>query len=91
MDQAVQFYTEALGCDVTRAGDETTLLSAGEMSVFLLKRDVEAKPFDGSKSGRSYERHWTPAHLDFSVDDFDAVVAAVLNHGGVHEGGESGD
>jgi predicted enzyme related to lactoylglutathione lyase len=40
---------------------------------------------------RNYERHWTPIHLDFLTKDIDVVVERIINHGGVHEGGESGN
>ena len=30
---------------------------------------------------RSYERHWTPIHMVFGVDDVDAVTDRILNHG----------
>ena len=33
-------------------------------------------------AARDYRRHWTPVHLDFIVDDLDAVVARLLERGG---------
>jgi uncharacterized glyoxalase superfamily protein PhnB len=34
---------------------------------------------------RSYERHWTPVHLDFVVDDVDAALPRLLAAGAVLE------
>lgn len=31
---------------------------------------------------RRYDRHWAPVHVDFYVEDFDAVLAAALAAGG---------
>jgi hypothetical protein len=32
----------------------------------------------GSDDIRRYDRHWTPVHIDFHVDDFEAVLARAL-------------
>ena len=40
---------------------------------------------------RSYERHWTPVHLDFDVDDVDAAVVEVKRLGGTVEGLKRGE
>ena len=39
-----------------------------------------------SAPARSYKRHWTPVHLDFVVEDIDAVVERVREAGGALEG-----
>ncbi|MFI4936040.1 MAG: VOC family protein [Caulobacterales bacterium] len=36
----------------------------------------------GNRRGRRYERHWTPVHVDFHVDDFEAFLAKAVNAGG---------
>ena len=38
-------------------------------------------PATGSDDVRRYERHWTPVHVDFSVDDFEEVLQRVLDAG----------
>ncbi len=39
MENAVLFYTKALGCTELRAGEDTTKLSADNVSIFLLKKN----------------------------------------------------
>ncbi|MGO9450364.1 MAG: VOC family protein [Candidatus Binataceae bacterium] len=39
-------------------------------------------PWDANGSvARDHQRHWTPVHLDFVVDDFDAAVERAVNAG----------
>jgi len=39
----------------------------------------------GSDDVRRYERHWTPVHIDFDVDDFEDALARVLDAGAICE------
>lgn len=34
---------------------------------------------------RAYERHWTPLHLDFVVEDLEAAIERSLAAGGLQE------
>lgn len=40
---------------------------------------------------RTYERHWTPVHLDFDVDDLDAAMAVVKRYSGTVESIKRGE
>jgi len=90
--QAATFYIDALGCEKLRDQEPNmTVLSAGNADIYLLEKGAGTNPVSGGDSVRSYQRHWTPVHLDFGVDDVDAAVAKILSAGGFHEGGEKGD
>lgn len=91
MEKASLFYSEALGCKKVRNGDDITVLSADNATIYLLKKESGTNPLLSGTATRNYERHWTPVHLDFVVDNIDEVLALVLKNGGSHEGGESGD
>ena len=57
-------------------------LSGANLPVFLLA-DRPAMANLGSRTAlRSYERHWTPVHLDFVDADLDATVARLTALGG---------
>ncbi len=43
------------------------------------------RPAPGLDDPRRYARHWTPVHLDFVVDDIDAAVTRLVEHGAVLE------
>jgi uncharacterized glyoxalase superfamily protein PhnB len=54
--------------------------------LYLLAKPAGSRASAGSEARRSYERHWTPVHLDFVVDDIDAAVARAVAAGARREG-----
>ncbi|UUZ76542.1 VOC family protein [Polaromonas sp. P1(28)-13] len=86
MERAITFYTEGLGLQLGRRfkSDFVEILGAGS-PIDLLFNAPESRPVVGSPGTRNYQRHWTPVHLDFVVDDIDAVVARLQKHGAVLE------
>ena len=89
--QAETFYVDALGCDHLRDPyPNMTLVSAGGVEIWLTERPAGTDPLPGGGSTRSYERHWTPIHLDFRVDDIEATLRRVAdNHGTCEREGET--
>jgi predicted enzyme related to lactoylglutathione lyase len=69
------FYTEAFDLRVGRRfGAVAVELLGLEAPIYLLhKAAATTAPFAGAPP-RSYDRHWTPVHLDFAVDDLEAAV-----------------
>ncbi len=67
------------------------MLRSGNVDLYLLKKAAGSKPLAASDVVRSYERHWTPVHLDLLCKDVDELVRNIVEHGGTHEGGEKGD
>ncbi len=86
MERAIAFYTEGLGLRVGRRfkSDFVELLGAG-CPIDLLFNAAGTCPVPGSSTPRNYQRHWTPLHLDFVVDDIAAAVARLQRHGAVLE------
>ena len=86
MDRAVAFYTAGLGLKVGRRfqGAFVELLGAGS-AIDLLLNAPGTQPIAGRADTRHYQRHWTPVHLDFVVDDIEVAVARLLQHGAVLE------
>lgn len=94
LETATAFYTAALGCTKLREqGTTMVVLSAGNADIYLIEKAPATHPAPAAQEPllRSYERHWTPVHLDFGVDDVDAAVAKIVAAGGQREGGEKGD
>ncbi|SRR5690349_243689 len=86
MERAVAFYTQALGLRVGRRFDGAFIeLLGAEAPIYLLLEAAGTLPFAGAQQPRSYERHWTPIHLDFVVDDLDAAVTQAVSSGAVLE------
>jgi len=89
--QGTSFYIDALGCEHLRDQEPNmAVLSAGSVEIWLLEKQAGTDPLPNGGSVRVYERHWTPIHLDFRVNDIDATLERVLNNGGSHEKGEKG-
>jgi predicted enzyme related to lactoylglutathione lyase len=84
---AESFYCAAFGVTPSRrigwSGVELVGLPA---PIWLLLKDSNHAVAPSSGLTRSYERHWTPVHLDISVDDLDAAVSRALAAGAVQEG-----
>ena len=92
LKQAEAFYIEALGCRKLRdQGADMAVLSTENCDIYLQEKEAGTRPLVSNEVVRDYERHWTPVHLDFLTGNVDEVVKKVLQLGGLHEGGESGD
>jgi len=55
------------------ANSRTVKLTAGGHELYLILRPEGSTPFLAATEGRSFARHWTPVHLDFSVEDVGRV------------------
>ena len=76
IEHAVRFYEEALGLRVgRRMGTDFVELLGAEVPLYLLRTEAGTPPFPGATQSRSFQRHWTPVHLDFVVDDLEAAIA----------------
>ncbi len=76
LDRAVAFYASALGLTAgKRTGDEWVEMLGAPVALDLLAKPPGTAAFPtGTRALRAYERHWTPVHLDFVVDELDAAV-----------------
>ncbi|WP_390233143.1 VOC family protein [Vibrio sp. F74] len=92
LKNAETFYVEALGCKKVRdQGAIMVVLSVENAEIYLQEKQVGSKPLVSSNVVRDYERHWTPVHLDFLCTNVNERVSKILELGGSHEGGESGE
>jgi catechol 2,3-dioxygenase-like lactoylglutathione lyase family enzyme len=82
LEEGLRFYREALGlAEVARPVATYAILKCGEAQIGLFEKSAGTRPAKGSDDVRRYERHWTPVHIDFHVDDFDADLARALEAG----------
>jgi predicted enzyme related to lactoylglutathione lyase len=73
LEAALRFYTQAFGLTVRRRfGRSGVELDGWPVAVFLLAK--EAGSVGAGDHRRTYERHWTPLHLDVVVDDLDLAL-----------------
>lgn len=83
MDRAVAFYGDVLGLTPgRRLGDAWVEMLGATSPIDLLRARPGSAPSAALEGrARDYGRHWTPVHLDFVVDDLDAVVRRACGAG----------
>jgi predicted enzyme related to lactoylglutathione lyase len=83
LEKAERFYCAAFGLHPGRRfGQGGVELLGSSAPIYLLHKQAGSKACSASAQVRSYERHWTPVHLDFVVDDVDAAVERFVAAGG---------
>lgn len=85
---AAAFYQAALGLELKRILDaDVAELSGAGVKVFLLQKPAgSAAVADSGQAPRTYERHWTPIHIDFVVEDLEQAARRALAAGAHQEG-----
>lgn len=92
LKKAETFYIEALGCQKIRdQGSDMVVLSVENTHIYLQEKEAGSKPLSSNEVVRDYQRHWTPVHLDFLCDNVDEIALKIVEYGGLHEGGDSGE
>ena len=75
LEEAIRFYGRAFDLRVSRRLDGNVVeMLGGPAPIYLLAKSTATPAYDASAEHRRYERHWTPVHLDFVVDDIDRAV-----------------
>ena len=88
LDAAIEFYEAALGLELGRRrfGGAVAEMLGASSKLYLLAKPAGSTAFLNSSSTRRYDRHWTPVHLDFEVDDVTAAVERAVRAGAKLEG-----
>ena len=84
----IAFYTAAFGLEIGRRFDSDFVELVGcDSPIYLLGKPAGSAigPAGGGET-RGYERHWTPMHADFVVNDIESAIARVVAAGAVQEG-----
>ncbi|MCB1759739.1 MAG: VOC family protein [Gammaproteobacteria bacterium] len=86
IEEGLEFFGDAFGfIEVSRPHPGYAVLQAGESTIGLLSKPAGSSPAKGSDDLRRYERHWTPVHCDFRVEDFEATLNRALAAGALAE------
>jgi predicted enzyme related to lactoylglutathione lyase len=82
---AIEFYAAAVGTKLGRLlDDDVAELTFGAAILYLLRKPPNSSA-TVTAATRRFDRHWTPVHVDFVVDDIDAAVARALAAGATRE------
>jgi predicted enzyme related to lactoylglutathione lyase len=80
LDAAIGFYTGAFGLTISRRfGEHGVELTGWPSPVYLLQKDSGS--IGAGNSPRTYERHWTPVHLDVVVHDIEQALPRAIQAG----------
>lgn len=87
LEAGVRFYTKGLGLRAGRRLEPGFVeLLGGSSPIYLLQKAAGSMTSSASSQARSYQRHWTPVHLDFVVRDIDRAIERAVDAGAVLEG-----
>jgi catechol 2,3-dioxygenase-like lactoylglutathione lyase family enzyme len=82
IDEGLRFYRDGLGlAEIARPIATYVLLKCGDAQIGLIEKASGTTPAQGAPDRRRYDRHWTPVHIDFHVEDFAAALAGALGAG----------
>jgi predicted enzyme related to lactoylglutathione lyase len=82
LDRATRFYSSVFGLRVGRRfGAFGIEMLGGPAPIYLLVKATGTPASDTTSQRRSYERHWTPVHLDFVVDEIEPAVQRAVSAG----------
>jgi len=82
LDKAARFYGSAFGLKVGRRFGAFGIEMLGSSSpIYLLVKSPGTPASDTTLQRRSYERHWTPVHLDFVVDAIEPAIQGAVSAG----------
>ena len=86
-EAGLAFYTAAWGLQAGRRFDDDFVeLLGADAPMYLLKKALGTEIGPAGGDSRRYERHWTPVHPDFAVDDLDSAIVRATAAGAVQEG-----
>lgn len=88
LDAGVDFYSRALGLRLSRRLFDGTVaeLAGATSTVHLLLKPAGSSAVADTSLIRGYQRHWTPVHLDFVVENAASAVERALQAGATLEG-----
>lgn len=87
IEAGIGFYTAALGLELGRRfGEDFVELVGSDAPLYLLKKAAGTSIGPAGGDTRRYERHWSPIHPDFVVEDLAAAIDRAVAAGAVQEG-----
>jgi predicted enzyme related to lactoylglutathione lyase len=86
LEKAIRFYEAALGLTVGRRfGAGGVEMLGGSSPIYLLVKAAGTPASTATSQRRSYDRHWTPVHLDFVVEGIESAVRRAIAAGATLE------
>ncbi len=87
LERAVAFYRDGCGLRVGRRfGASGIELLGASAPIYLLVKEEGSAAAATTEQRRSYQRHWTPVHLDFVTDNLPGALERLVAAGARVEG-----
>ena len=82
LEKAIRFYIAAFGLKIGRRfGSFGVEMLGSSAPIYLLVKSPGTAAADTTSQQRTYERHWTPVHLDFVVEEIEPAVRQAVSAG----------
>ena len=82
LEKAIHFYEAAFGLKVGRTfGSSGVEMLGGPTPIYLLFKAAGTSASSAATQVRCYDRHWTPLHLDFVVEEIESAVQVAVAAG----------
>ena len=82
IEEAIRFYEAAFGLTVGRRFGASGVEMLGSSAPIYLLVKAEGTPASSTiAQRRTYDRHWTPVHLDFVVQEIESAVQKAISVG----------
>lgn len=82
LDKAIHFYQASFGLKVGRRfGASGVEMLGSSAPIYLLLKAEGTQAASATVQRRSYDRHWTPVHLDFVVEEIESAVQKAISAG----------
>ena len=82
LEEAVRFYGAAFGLRIGRRFGALGVEMLGSSApIYLLVKEAGTPISATTPQVRNYERHWTPTHLDFVVEEIEGAVNTAIQAG----------
>jgi predicted enzyme related to lactoylglutathione lyase len=82
LEKAIRFYSSVFGLKVGRRfGVSGVEMLGSSAPIYLLVKAAGTPASHTTSQCRSYDRHWSPIHLDFVVDEIELEVQKAISAG----------
>ena len=82
LEKAIHFYGAAFGLKVGRRfGAHGVEMLGSSAPIYLLVKAEGTQASNTTSQLRRYDRHWTPVHLDFVVQEIESAVQKAISVG----------
>jgi len=82
LNKATNFYELAFGLKIARRfGADGVEMLGSSAAIYLLAKAAGTPATGVTAQRRTYDRHWTPVHLDFVVDEIESAVRQAMDAG----------